>query len=86
HGVVPIAMEGTGSNDFIIEHGHNGFLTPPQSPEAIAQTVRMLRSSQRTYEQVIIHGYEYAQEHTLDKEVDKLWDFVFSRLKGKNNG
>lgn len=83
HGVVPIAIEGTGSNDFIIEHGHNGFLTPPQSPEAIAQTVKMLRDSQRTYEEIIIHSYEYAQEHLLDEEVDKLWDFVFSRIKRK---
>lgn len=78
YGVVPIAVAGVGSNDFIIKHGHNGFLTPPQSPEAIAETVKMLRSSQRTYEELTIHGYEYAQEHTLDKEVDKLWDFILT--------
>ena len=83
YGVVPIAITGTGSNDFIIKDGHNGFLTPPKSPKAIVQTIRMLRSSQETYEQVVIHGYEYAKKHTLDREVDKLWNFVFSRLGKK---
>lgn len=85
HGVVPIAVAGVGSNDFIIEHGHNGFFLPPQSPEAIAQTVKMLRGSQKTYEEIIVHAYEYAQEHTLDKEVDKMWRFVKSQLKGNVN-
>jgi glycosyltransferase involved in cell wall biosynthesis len=85
HGTVPIAVSGTGSNDYIIEHDCNGFLTAPKSPEEIVKYIQKLRSSPKLHQKMVEQGYAYARQHTLDKEVDKLWDFVFSHTKGKIN-
>jgi len=84
-GVVPIAVAGVGSNDYIIEHGRNGLLTPANSPGAIADNIKLLRSSWETYTSIVDQGYAYAESHTLDKEVDELWGFVNSKIKDRNN-
>jgi len=81
HGVVPIAVAGVGSNDFIIEHGHNGFLVRPKSSAAMAKAVKMLLGAPQMHEEMVRRGYDYAQAHTLDKEVDKMWGFVNSELE-----
>ena len=80
HGTLPIAVAGTGSNNFIIRDGKNGFLTPGKSPEAIAETIQVLRGSRELCQKIISNAYQYAEEHTLDREVDKLWEFVFSNI------
>lgn len=85
HGVAVIAVAGVGSNDSIIEHGRNGLLTPAKSPQAIADGIKLLRSSWETYSSIVDQGYAYAKERTLDKEVDKLWGFVNSKIKERNN-
>lgn len=81
HSVVPIAVKGVGSNDYIIQNGINGILVPEQSPESIANSIRKLVESKDTFSNMIYHSKRYAAEHTLDNEVDKLWNFVFNNMK-----
>lgn len=81
HSVVPIAVEDVGSNDYIIQNGVNGILVPKRSPESIADSIMNLVENIEIYSDMVHYSQKYALEHTLDNEVDKLWDFVFQSIK-----
>lgn len=77
HGVVPVCVRGTGSNDEIIRHGENGMLVEPRSPRDLAAAVRQLRSMPgERYRAVVEACYSHAEHHTLPAEVRRMWDFV----------
>jgi glycosyltransferase involved in cell wall biosynthesis len=80
-GVIPIAVKTTGSIPYIIENRNNGFLVNKKSPEEIAEAIKELINNEILYKKMVENCYEYAKEHTLQKEVEKMWDFVFSKME-----
>ena len=79
-GTIPIAVKTTGSIPYIIEDKKNGFLVNAQSPKEIAESIEELLNDEKLYTQMIENCYEYAQEHTLQKEVEKMWNYIFHEL------
>lgn len=80
HGVVPIAVNGIGSINHIIEHKKNGFLVQRENPDEIAQFVMKLQEEPETYSSMVQNAYRYALDHTLDKEVKKKWKFIREKI------
>ncbi|WP_369048785.1 glycosyltransferase [Tenacibaculum sp. UWU-22] len=78
YGLIPIAVDNVGSNNNIIERG-SGFLVEPKSPNKIAKTVLDINSMEiNLLREELEKGYNYAKKHTINKELDKMWLFVFN--------
>ena len=78
HGVIPIAIKGVASNDFVITEGLNGMLVSPKSPDDIASTILQIASSKKLYTTLLDGVYDYAVERSLPKELAKLYEFYHS--------
>mgnify|MGYP006277673081 CR=1 FL=1 len=75
-GVIPIAVKGTGSNNYIIEDSQNGFLVAPKSPNEIADAVIKVKNSEKLQETLFNNCYLYSKNKTVINEIEKLWTFV----------
>ena len=80
-GVIPIAVSGAGSNNFIIKNGVNGFLVAPYAPEEIAESILKLHNQPNLILKMRDAAYEYAESKTMKNEIQKLWEFVFQNVK-----
>jgi len=76
HGVVPIAVRTAGSNRYIIDDGENGFLVDERRPDQIAGCIRELREHPGRLSRMAEKAYSYASEHTVETEMERMWDFV----------
>ena len=76
YGVVPIAINGVSSNDYIIEHMKSGMLAVSHSPGDIAKNVLLLAQDSVLYKKCLKNIYLYAQLHTIDNELDHVWEFL----------
>lgn len=83
HGVVPVAVRGVGSNDYVIEDGVNGFLVGKHSPHQIARIAMELGSNEVLYRSVVQEAYAYASRHTLHKEAKAMWSHVCAEISKK---
>ena len=81
YGAIPIAVKDTGSIRFIVEDGKNGFLVDAYSPNQIALKIQQIKESKELQNEMQEHCYIYAKEHTIIKEVESLWQYVFNRLE-----
>lgn len=81
HGAIPIAVYNAGSVKHIIEDEKNGFLVEPYSPEQIAKKIKVLLNSNQLKLKMQQNCYEYAKEHTITKEVENMWKYIFEELK-----
>jgi len=77
-GVIPIAVKGTGSNNYIIRNEHNGFLVSPKSPNEITSAILKIKSSEKLQETLFNNCYLYAESRTVTNEIEKLWEFVLN--------
>ena len=82
-GTIPIAVKTTGSISSIIKHKQNGFLVGAKSPKEIAKYIEELLNDKNLYTTMVENCYEYAQEHTLQKEVEKMWKHIFTQMEYK---
>lgn len=80
-GVIPIAIKGTGSNDFIIENSVNGFLINPKDPQELSDTIKLLYFDKKLRAKVQVGCYEYAEKMTIQNEILKLWEFVINKYE-----
>ena len=80
-GVIPLAVKGAGSNDYIIKPYENGALFKAKSAESLASELELFFENRELYEEALGGIYEYAQEYTLDRELDKVMKFVFKELE-----
>ena len=51
----------------LIESGHNGFLVPPDDPDAIAQVIEQCLADPKEADQIADRGYESAIGLTWEK-------------------
>lgn len=63
---VTIGTQGEGIAD-LIESGHNGFLVPPDDPDAIAQVIEQCLADPKEADQIADRGYESAIGLTWEK-------------------
>ena len=83
YGVIPIAVGDTGSIRFILEDSKNGFLVDAYSPKQIALKIKKLQESKKLQENMRHYCYKYAEQHTIIKEVQNMWKYVFNRLENE---
>lgn len=76
-GVIPIAVKNVGSNNFIIQHGVNGFLVEKKSPQTIFNILKYLIDNSSIKDEIIEEAYKYAKKRTAKNEIKRIWDFVF---------
>lgn len=81
HSVIPIAVKDVGSINYIIQNNINGILVPKKSPESIAKSIDWLNKDREAHKFMLNGVKQYAIENTLDKEVDKLWNYVKKNIK-----
>jgi glycosyltransferase involved in cell wall biosynthesis len=82
YGLVPIAVRNVGSINSIIKDKSNGFLIEPKSPESIYNMIVAYNDLDiTTVSKIIENCYDYAEEHSIEKEVAKMWNYVFERVK-----
>lgn len=81
YGVIPIAVKSAGSNKYIIRDGYNGFLVKEKSPNEIAKKCLEIYFNDLLRKQMVENGYNYAESHTIEKEIEKMWAFVKSQIK-----
>jgi glycosyltransferase involved in cell wall biosynthesis len=81
HGVIPLATRGVGSNNYIITDRRNGFLLNKLDPKDIAKKCSEIQNDEELFNEMIKNGYEYAQKHTLNNEVDNMWKHIFSEIR-----
>lgn len=80
-GVIPFAVRGVGSNNYIISDGQNGFLFEKHNTQDLANKFLKLLSSNKLYLDVRANCYLYAQDRTASKEIKKMWEFVLNNIK-----
>lgn len=83
-GVIPIAVKNVGSNNFIIQHGVNGFLVGKKSPKTIFKSLKYLIDNPSSRDEIIEEAYKYAKGRTAKNEIKKIWDFVFLNSQNEN--
>lgn len=79
--MIPIAVKSAGSNKYIIRDGYNGFLVKEKSPNEIAKKCLEIYFNDLLRKQKVENGYNYAESHTIEKEIEKMWAFVKSQIK-----
>ncbi|BCG47777.1 hypothetical protein GEOBRER4_n2624 [Citrifermentans bremense] len=79
HGVIPVAIRGVGSNDFIL-NDNNGLLCDSDA-HSIAASIMSVESNASCYSNMVSACYKYAKAHTLDNEQIKMWEWVFCKMK-----
>lgn len=80
YGLLPIAVKDVGSNNYILSN-KRGYLVNPKSHEEIATKILHFNSaSEESQNEYINEGYIYAKRHTIDKELDKMWSFIFENI------
>ena len=82
-GVVPIAVKNVGSINHIIKDYHNGLLVSPKSPSEIATKLEELSLNKELFIQIQKNALQYAENTTMQIEIEKLWAFVFASLENK---
>lgn len=75
-GCIPIAIQDVGSINDIITHEENGLLADPRSPESLAENIVKIIQDPVLASGLRKRALRYAEEHTIQHEVKKLWDFV----------
>ncbi|MEZ9452520.1 glycosyltransferase family 4 protein [Vibrio splendidus] len=80
-GVIPVAVGSTGSIRHIIENKSNGILVEAYSPEEIADEVFKTFDSPSTLQAMRNSCYTYAEKHTLENEVARMWEYIFSNIE-----
>jgi len=80
YGVIPIAVKDTGSIRYIIKDKKNGFLIDSYSPKQIAEKISFIKNSKESQDMMQEECYKYAKEHTITKEVENMWNYIFQRL------
>lgn len=84
YGLLPIAVKNVGSNNYILA-SNNGYLIEAENPESIAECIKRYNNLESEIAAKIIDNcYKYAEEHTLTKELDKMWVWVFNKIKNEN--
>ena len=84
YGLLPIAIKNVGSNNFILA-SNNGYLVEPQNPESIAECIKGYNILDSDIAAKIIDNcYKYAAEHTLTKELNKMWAYVFNKIDNRS--
>lgn len=83
HGTVPIAVRTTGSIRYIINNNENGYLVEAHSPEGIFKSINNFICNEKNRDDLVNGCYRYAQEHTIVREVEKMWLHIFDRLETK---
>lgn len=81
YGVIPIAVRTTGSVRYIIKDGQNGFLVDAYSPEQIAAKIILIADSKERQLYMQDRCYEYAKEHTISNEVEKMWKHISAKIE-----
>jgi len=81
HGVIPMATRDVGSNNYIITNRSNGYLLNRLDPEDIVNKCIEVQNNQNLYLEMIKNGYDYAEKHTLNNEVDNMWKHIFSHIR-----
>lgn len=80
HGLVPIATKNVGSNNYIIGDYKNGFLINRLDPKDISDKCIIIRNDKKLFYNIIENGYKYASRHTLNKEVDGMWNYINRKI------
>lgn len=76
HGVIPIAIAGVGSNNFILKDGI-GRLTSANAKEMTTEIIA-LENDKDLYSSTVQKGYAYALGHSLTNEVSRMWEWIKS--------
>ncbi|MVZ63647.1 glycosyltransferase [Sphingobacterium humi] len=77
-GVVPIAVRGVGSNNFIIADKNNGMLFNKMDVQDLAEKLVLIRLSNEDFLNLRNQCYEYAKERTASREIQKMWNFILA--------
>lgn len=80
-GVIPIAVNGVGSNNYIIKDGENGYLFDKYDSKGLAEIFVKILKSNNNYLTMRSNCYNYAEDRTASKEIRKMWEFVFNNIK-----
>lgn len=81
YGIVPIAIKNVGSINSIITDNVNGFLAEPKKPDSIFQIINNYNIlGKNNAERIVKNCYSYAKEHTIGKEQEKMWNYIFSKV------
>lgn len=82
---LPIVATRVGGIPDIVKDGETGLLVEPRSPEQIAQAIERLSSDTVLRKRIIQTGYEFAREHTVEKQAERMWQEIcrFFHLEGK---
>ncbi len=84
-GVPVVATDVVGTRD-VIEHGVNGLLVPPESPEAVADALLRLVNSETRRSELGARGRRtVAERFTLEVMTDRL-EALYSELAGRRSG
>jgi glycosyltransferase involved in cell wall biosynthesis len=79
---IPVIATNVGAIPQIITDRENGLLVPPKQTEAIIATIRMLISDNQLRRSIIQKGFDYASEHTIEKETKKIIKIVNNFFDG----
>lgn len=75
---LPIIASNIGGIPTVVRHEWNGLLIPPRDPSAISQAITRLITDSSLRKRLINNGLEYARQHTVERETEKMMNIVRS--------
>ncbi len=79
---LPVVASNIAGYRSVISHGHNGWLTPPQQPAALAAALHKLIDNPALRQQLGRNGYQTAQQHSWDLIIDQTLRYYSDTLVG----
>jgi glycosyltransferase involved in cell wall biosynthesis len=73
---IPVVATDVGGVAEALGHGVRGLLIPPDDANAAAEACRQLRADSALRERLIRRGLEFAREHTIEAQLDRLVPFL----------
>jgi len=73
---LPVIATEVGGVPTLIKHKINGYLVPRQNEKVIAEAIKLLIKDKELRDRLIETGYEFAEQHTNKKEMDKILESV----------
>lgn len=90
---LPIIASNIGGIPTIVRHEWNGLLVPPCDPCAISQAIARLIKDGSLRKRLINKGLEFARQHTVERETEKMMHIVrshyphlFASFRGETKG
>jgi glycosyltransferase involved in cell wall biosynthesis len=73
-----------GSVGAALGHGERGLLVPPASAEAAVEAIERLAADSGLRERLAENGRAYARFHTLERELDRIAEFISRCTSGRS--